>query len=344
VTSIRLIILRIRNKPAIKAPEIPLALTSVDRNSEDIRVSAIVVAELKFSDIQRHVFGAHFMERAHDAALEDRPEAFDCLSMDGADHILAFCVIDCRVRKLFAKMLVTNPLVGAEQADFVRHRLAHEGFKRACLKIVYDAGDHITFSAHGAGNSGLSGTDAASSLSAAAFILVLILGEAANESFVNLDDAAKFFDILHQGDADFMAHFPSGFVRAETHVPVYLMSAHPFLADKHQVNNAVPIPQRFVGVFEDRADRMGEPIACGTPRRAFSALPMPFTGRQIINCWVATSRTPNAFWPAARDKVSAACVLVRKHLLELGDAKLMDRLGLLATHSFFPSMEGYCHA
>lgn len=34
--------------------------------------SAIVVAELKLRNIERHIFGAHFMERADHAAFEGR--------------------------------------------------------------------------------------------------------------------------------------------------------------------------------------------------------------------------------------------------------------------------------
>jgi len=40
---------------------------------KDVRVLAFVVTELKFRDVQRHVFFAHLMERADDAAFEDRP-------------------------------------------------------------------------------------------------------------------------------------------------------------------------------------------------------------------------------------------------------------------------------
>lgn len=45
--------------------------------AEDVGVVAIVVAELELRDVQRHVFRAHLVERADDAALEDRPEAFN---------------------------------------------------------------------------------------------------------------------------------------------------------------------------------------------------------------------------------------------------------------------------
>ena len=56
-----------------------MVLASLNRRSEDVRVLPIVIAELELGNIQRHIFAAHFMERADDAALEDRPEAFNGL-------------------------------------------------------------------------------------------------------------------------------------------------------------------------------------------------------------------------------------------------------------------------
>ncbi len=44
-----------------------------DGFAKDVCVIPIVVAELKLSDIQRHIFGADLVERADNAALEDRP-------------------------------------------------------------------------------------------------------------------------------------------------------------------------------------------------------------------------------------------------------------------------------
>jgi hypothetical protein len=76
---------------------------SLDRRSEDVRVLPIVIAELELGDIQRHIFPAHFVERADDAALEDRPEAFDGLSVDCADDILASRMVNGRVREILVE-------------------------------------------------------------------------------------------------------------------------------------------------------------------------------------------------------------------------------------------------
>ncbi len=54
--------------------------------AEDIGVGAVVIAKLKLRNIERHVFAADLVERADHAALKDRPEALDCLSVDRSDN------------------------------------------------------------------------------------------------------------------------------------------------------------------------------------------------------------------------------------------------------------------
>src|ERR1700737_2098215 len=73
-------------------------LASSDCRSENIRVLSIVVAELKLSDVERHIFAAHFMERSDYTALEYRPKAFDGLSMDCSDDVLAPGVVHSGMR------------------------------------------------------------------------------------------------------------------------------------------------------------------------------------------------------------------------------------------------------
>src|SRR5258708_12868721 len=79
----------------------------------------VVVAELKFGDVQRHVFGADLVERADDTALEDAPKTFNRLSMDGTDNVLVLGMVNSGVRVCFVETLIADPLIGAEQADFL---------------------------------------------------------------------------------------------------------------------------------------------------------------------------------------------------------------------------------
>ncbi len=96
------------------------ALMSAPFNSlpENVRIFTIVIAELELGDIERHIFATHFVECADHTALEDRPEAFDGLSMDCTNNIFAPGMVHSGVREIFAETLVAGPLISAEQADF----------------------------------------------------------------------------------------------------------------------------------------------------------------------------------------------------------------------------------
>jgi hypothetical protein len=69
-------------------------LASLDRRPENVRVLPVVISELEFRNIERHIFAAHFVERADYAALEDRPEAFNGLSVNCSYDILTFGVVN----------------------------------------------------------------------------------------------------------------------------------------------------------------------------------------------------------------------------------------------------------
>jgi hypothetical protein len=92
--------------------------------SEDIRILPVVVAELEFRDVERHVFGTHLGESVHDATLEDRPETFNRLGKNRADDVLSFGVIDNGERVFLSEFLIARPLIGTQQADLVRDGFA----------------------------------------------------------------------------------------------------------------------------------------------------------------------------------------------------------------------------
>src|ERR1700733_15215716 len=81
-----------------------MLLTSAYRRPEDVRVHAVIIAELEFRDVQRQIFPADFVEAADDPAFEDRPEPLNRIRVDRADDVLSRTVIDNRVRELFAKV------------------------------------------------------------------------------------------------------------------------------------------------------------------------------------------------------------------------------------------------
>ena len=83
------------------------------------------------------------MERADHAALEDRPEAFDGLSMDRANDILTSGMVNDAVRIFAVKPLVAGPLVRAKQADLVGDGFANECGESIGTDICDYARNHI---------------------------------------------------------------------------------------------------------------------------------------------------------------------------------------------------------
>src|SRR5690348_11127333 len=173
------------------------ALTRLNRCSENVVVLAIVVAERELGNVERQVFRANFMECSHHAALEDRPEAFDGIRMNGAVDVLTASVIDGLVREAAARIAATDqtvcgPLIGADQRDATRHSFAHEVEQRNRVNGFDHASDDVAFALHRADYWRLTGTDAAAAaLAAAPLVFVLVLEVAADECLVNFNDAEQ---------------------------------------------------------------------------------------------------------------------------------------------------------
>jgi hypothetical protein len=62
---------------------------SLNRRSENVVVRAIIVPELELRNVKMQVFLAHVVESADDAALEDAPEAFNRVGVNGTHSVLA---------------------------------------------------------------------------------------------------------------------------------------------------------------------------------------------------------------------------------------------------------------
>ncbi len=53
---------------------------SLDHRSETVCVLSVIIAELEFGDIERHIFAAHFVERANHARLKiDQKPSMVCV-------------------------------------------------------------------------------------------------------------------------------------------------------------------------------------------------------------------------------------------------------------------------
>jgi hypothetical protein len=56
---------------------VTLRSTPANSRSKNVGIVPIVIPELKFRDVKRHILGADFVKAADDAALEDASEAFN---------------------------------------------------------------------------------------------------------------------------------------------------------------------------------------------------------------------------------------------------------------------------
>jgi hypothetical protein len=94
-------------------------------------------------NIERHIFAAHFVERADHAALEDRPEPLNGLSVDSSDDILPSRMVNGSVRVILVERIVAWILISAKQADPMRHRFADEGGECGGIHVCDHARNHI---------------------------------------------------------------------------------------------------------------------------------------------------------------------------------------------------------
>jgi hypothetical protein len=96
------------------------------RRAEYIRVVPVVIAELEFSDVQMQIFLADLMECPDDSALEDGPEAFNCIGVNCANDMLANGVIDRLMREAALQTAIAGVSISAEQANASRRFLARK--------------------------------------------------------------------------------------------------------------------------------------------------------------------------------------------------------------------------
>jgi len=266
------------------------------------------------------------VERADDPALENAPEALNRLGMHHTNHVLAACVVNGRVREVLVEAFVTNPLIRAEQTDLFGHGFIDESLQSRGADVCDDASNHVALAADSASNNGLPGSGRTGL--PIALIPMLVLGLAANESFIDLNDAAELVHVaLNERSTDAVAHIPSSFVGAEAHRSHDLECGHSLFAGEHHVSDAIPVPQRLVRVLKDRPGDMGEAIAA--VRGALVALPLERHGPDREHLGIAAARAFDAVRPAAGDQISGARFLIRESLLELGDGHLMNWAGLL---------------
>jgi hypothetical protein len=310
--------------------------------SKHIGIEAVVVPELKFRDVERHIFRRHFVERADHAAFEDRPKTLNRVRMNRADHVLLLAVVNNAMREVAQVIAIAGPRVGRQQANLVGNRLIHE--IKYCLGCypAKDASNHVTLPLNRANDRDFVRSQAAL---AAAFVPMLVAILAAYPRLVHFHDAAKLGFGRDQPRADFVAHEVSGIVAAEAHHALNLQGAHSLLAGKHQMGDAIPVAERLLGVLKNRPCEAREPIAVFG---AFPALPVKrLVARGVVQVRIAAARAMDAFRPTPRHQVAKAGSIVpnREASLELSRGHLRDWFRALCHggNPSFSTVEGYCH-
>jgi hypothetical protein len=268
------------------------------------------------------ILAADLIVSADNAALQDGPKAFNRIGMDRTDNMLANGMVNGLVREAMLQSDIAGISIGAEKANAVRYGFPHESLKRVPIRPLDDAGNDVTLALDCADDWRLAGI--ATPALAAFLVPMPVLVAAANVGFVNLDNAAKFLDVLDHRGSDLVAHKPSGLVRAETHVTEDLEGAHALLADQHQVRDSVPIFQRLIRVLKDCTGQVREAIAVYC---ADFALPM-MAGCERIDLGVTATGAGNALRPSADNQICNAVILSLKQRVELCCGQLVDGFGV----------------
>jgi hypothetical protein len=112
-----------------------------------------------------------------------------------APNILPSGMVNDAMRIFAVKALITCPLIGAKQADFVGDGFADERCESIGTDIRDNTSDNVTLAADGADDWSFAGTNATSSTALAALILMPVFSQAADESFIDFNDAAKLLYI-----------------------------------------------------------------------------------------------------------------------------------------------------
>src|ERR1700683_678012 len=220
-------------------------LASAYRRAEDVRVTPIVIPELKFRDVQRHIFGANLVECADNAALKDRPEALNRVRVNRADNVLMFLVVNGAVAVIITQIPVSRPGVGRQQTDLVGPGLINEIENGGSLDATHNTSDHISLALYCTNDWRLA-------VEAAFLFIPMAVGVlTAHVGFINFNDAAKLLLRLYHPGADFVAHRVRRLITAEAHLPLNLQGGNALFAGGHQMNDFEPLPQRFVGVLKD---------------------------------------------------------------------------------------------
>jgi hypothetical protein len=300
---------------ALACSEAPASLcvsAACYRFAENIGIVPMVVAELKFREVERKIFLADVMISANDSALQQSPKGIKIGSVNLATYILAFVVIDSLMPEAFAaKAAIARVLIGSYKLNPVANGFADESFQCFRIGIFNNLADDVALAADRSDDASLAGADAAGDMRPLLPMAIFVF--AANEGLIYFDNAHKLTElgILH-GSAEPMTHIPSCRIgRAD--LPLYLLGANAFLGIEYLPEHFKPNLKWILRILEDRPDVERKTVGIAASAFGIRALPLPRQSN-VVNClrFPASRAAYYAIRPAPKEQIFTAGFIVRK--------------------------------
>jgi hypothetical protein len=273
---------------------------------------APIIAPCGLADILINVLFANPMMDTVNLPFQQRPETFDRVGVRVIPDVLTLSVVDDFMDILGIETAISGPLVSDQQLRLVRDMLANKALKGIAINAASGTSNNIAAALDSADDWRLSGTNTASSLSLASLADMPVLRLAADECFVNLNDATERrverFDL--RGVAEPMEHEPRGLLR-DTKIASELRAGDALLVTSDQPDSDEPLPQWQLGIFENSTDLDGETLP--TVTALVSAII-----REIVNFGAATVWAERTLRPTDRAEMPDAGLLVRERCGQFG--------------------------
>lgn len=286
---------------------------------EDVWIIPVIVSVRKLRQVQRQVFFAHVVKRAHDATLQQAPKAVQIACMDVATDILTLFMVDRLMRKFTLQSGISHVLISGYQRHAFIHRLPNEAVQRLTIRVFDDLADHVALASDSADDTNFPSGDSGQA-SPLAPMAVLVLPT--DVGFVNFDFAHQFSEssILHRS-TNAMAHIPGSLVGPAPDQSLNLQGANPLLALKHQVDDLKPGLERIVRVLENGLADDGEAIPVSSATGLGFADPMKRASLQCVHFLIVAARAFHAIRPALILQVLLAGFFRREAIHGLGKCK-----------------------
>jgi hypothetical protein len=283
-----------------------------------VRVFPVIEAPRELVHVERQIFFVDLVVRADDSALEQAPEALDCVCVSGPHHVLAPTVAHHAMRQRIAEQAVSCILIGGDQLHVFGNGLANETIQRCGIGVLDNPRDNHSLPSDSADHRDFACPASANMLALAG---VFVFFFAADESLVHFHFASQRHHVALHRSAPAMADVPRGApvssrILTEDHAPD-LQRAETLFHSPHQVPDLKPNPQRDFCVLEDRMSGHAETVARTAATIFVAASPAERSLERIDLFFPLTARASHAIGPALSDDVGFADFIGRKRFVEL---------------------------